>query len=356
MDGHTGKKRLQTEGLLCNTDTPLPETCCCNHGGRCTCCPMKEQLEPVLESDSEHETTPVASVPRSKIAARRRRANTVHSDSVHALDQRLASKHGRCGQKVGPYQLNRTNSANSTNSVGSSADNLLHRATEGSRECPKEPRRVKSEAASPLFTANSFGTGNGNLPHLDLSNIDYPSYMANSTYDPYGSGLPDGDAPIYSAGLSAASVDWSGFDWPNASRDDFAPSSYSQGAAQSYNGMFEFGSGSEQLPRLANTTSTSGDVSEVEDFMAGAEGDFEGFGSGNGFLRQGLLDSPADLSSIDYTNFYKSTEPAPMVGSGMSMVEDDPAFWIANYKNENMAVDENPEVLGAPQGVNPWDT
>lgn len=249
--------------------------------------------------------------------------------------------------KVGPYQLNRVNSANSAGSLGAGADreSLGSRSRAGSS---REQRRVKSETASPLMSTGSFGQGN--LPPLDLSNIDYPQYMANNSFDLFGSGVGEQDAPIYSAGLSAPSVDWNNFDWPEAKGDNFAPSSYSQAGTQSYNGLFDFGSGSEQLPHLANTTSTSGDVSEVEDFISGGDGDYDGYAGSNGFLRQGMLDQSTDLSSIDYSSFYKNSEQNSMPAASVSMVEDDPAFWIQNYNESMAAMDDNQDPLGVSAG------
>jgi hypothetical protein len=198
------------------------------------------------------------------------------------------------------------------------------------------------------MSGSGFPQLNGNLPPLDLSSIEYPSYVNNS-FDLFGSGLPsDHDAPIYSAGLSAASVDWSHYDLGEMKGDSFTPSSYSQAGAQSFSGMFDFGSGSEQLPTLANTTSTSGEVSEVEDFMPGGDGDLDGFG-----LRQSNL--MGDVSSIDYDSFYKGADCGPMAGSGISMVEEDPAFWMPNYNDGIAAVDESPDPLGPASMGSFWD-
>ncbi|CCF47110.1 hypothetical protein CH063_15627, partial [Colletotrichum higginsianum] len=94
------------------------ETCCCNHGGRCTCSHKKEPaLDTVPESDSDKE----AIAPRPKPPIRRRRANTVHSDGMLTFDEhghhKPAHKHNKASQKCGPYQLNRVNSLNSTSSL-----------------------------------------------------------------------------------------------------------------------------------------------------------------------------------------------------------------------------------------------
>lgn len=119
--------------------------------------------------------------------------------------------------------------------------------------------------------------------------------------------------------------------------------------------MFDFGSGSEQLPNLANTTSTSGEVSEVEDFMPGGEGDFDGFGAGSTFMRQNMVANAADLTSIDYDSFYKGADNGPIAGAGLSMVEDDPAFWMPNYNEGIATMDESPDSLGPASVSNLWE-
>lgn len=220
----------------------------------------------------------------------------------------------------------------------------------------REQRMVKSETASPLMSGSSFSQLSG-LPHLDLSRIDYPSYADNARFDLFGSGLPsDQEGPIYSAGLSTTSVDWSHYDLAESKAESLAPSSYSQAGTQSFNGLCEFGSGSEQLPHLANTTSTSGDVSEVEDFLPGGDGDIDGFGTGaSSFLRAGPLGgNAADLTCIDYDSFYKSADGAAMTGSGVSLVEEDPAFWMPNYNDGITTVEESPDPLEASAANNFW--
>lgn len=180
--------------------------------------------------------------------------------------------------------------------------------------------------------------------------------MANSTFDLFGSGFnSETEGPMYSAGLSGASVDWSHYDLSDMKTGEFTPSSYSQAGAQSFNGLFEFGNGSEQLPRLANTTSTSGEVSEVEDFMPGGDADFDGFG-GSSYLRQSnMMANSADLTTIDYDSFYKGTDNGPIAGHGISMVEDDPAFWMPNYNEGIATMDESPDPLGPASMANVWE-
>lgn len=287
---------------------------------------MEPSLGTVPEADSGSESAGVENAARPKSIARRRRANTVHSEAGLTFDQngnhKPAAKHNRASHKTGPY-LNRVNSLTSTGSLASaSSSDMLGEDTPRSVD---NKRRVKSEATSPLLSSTRASLGG--LPPLDLSNIDYPSASGDSSFDLFPAGMGEQDGPIFSAGLSA-SVDWSHYDLSDSKTGSFAPSSYSQTGTQSFNGLFEFGSASEQLPSLANTTSTSGDVSESEDFTAGAD---------DALFRQNNV----DLSSIDYDRFYKNAEQDTMMGSGASLVEEDPAFWMPNYNNETAVnVDE----------------
>jgi hypothetical protein len=123
----------------------------------------------------------------------------------------------------------------------------------------QEQRRVKSEHGSPLLSpASNFDQPNGHLPPLDLSNLagDY-SFLQN--LDGFST-IPDQEQPIFSAGLCSTSIDWSHYDGLDFNNENFAASSYSQ--APSFTG-YDFSSVDQ--PALT-TTSTSGEISEVEDF------------------------------------------------------------------------------------------
>lgn len=357
-------------------------TCCCNHGGRCTCCLKKESsLDTVPESDSDG-CEDLSLRPKPIVTARRRRANTVHSD---AFDQnghhKPAAKLNRAAHKCGPYQLARVNS-----SVGSdamlfsdgqppppppppppAAPSSLHLV--GGRCRPSEQRRVKSETASPLMAGAGFPQLNGALPRLDLSGIEYglpvtttattSATTASSSFDMFTSGLPpDHEPAVYSAGLSATPVDWSHYELGDT-KTDAPASNYGHGHGHgpgfgSTSGLLDFGTGSEHIPRLANTTSTSGDVSEVEDYDAR----FATTNHSSGFLRQpgGHLVSSADISSIDYDSFYhKTADAAGLVPGAISMVEDDAAFWMPNYNDGIAALDEGPDPLGATSLGGFWE-
>lgn len=119
---------------------------------------------------------------------------------------------------------------------------------------------VKSEHGSPAqCPTTTVEQLNGLLPPLDLSNMtnDY-SFLQSIDGLP---GIQDQEQPLFSAGLSAASIDWSHYDGLGFNNgDNFAPSSYSQ--APSFTG-FDFTNVDQ--PALT-TTSTSGEISEVEDF------------------------------------------------------------------------------------------
>jgi hypothetical protein len=351
------------------------ETCCCNHGGRCTCAHKKEQpqLDTVPESDSDRESNQAQS---AKSSVRRRRANTIHSDGMLSFDENGHHKpthKNRVTQKCSPYQLNRVNSMHSASSLGNrSSDNLFGKSAGESRSAAaarsvgaREQRRVKSETASPLMASSpTFQQLNSQLPPLDLSGIEYPPYTANGTFDLFGGAgfSPDNDGPLFSAGFSAASVDWSHYNLGDVKAGEFAPSSYSQAGTQSFNGLFEFGS--EPTPTLAGTTSTSGEVSEVDDNFIPGDIDFDGFnGASTDYMRQNQLMANG-LNRIDYESFLKSTSnkylptPAslddggPIAGSAFSLVDDDPAFWAQNYNDGVATLADSPD--GLPAGPF-WD-
>ncbi|KFA54718.1 hypothetical protein S40293_00725 [Stachybotrys chartarum IBT 40293] len=335
------------------------ETCCCNHGGRCTCLQKKESgLGPVRESDSEHESKPRAVPTKAKAPTRRRRANTVHTDGILSFDQngnaKQKVKQNCASQQIGPYQLNRANSANSASGLVAGGEDAGYTAgAEGVVDegmAGRSQRRVKSEATSPLMSGASFPSLNGVTP-LDLSGTDYQSYTGTDAFSLYSAGVEsDFDAPMFSAGLTRTPLDWSSFNVKKEECGTFAPSSYSQIGTHGYNdgfsGTWDYSSASDHLPNLTNTTTTSGEVSEVEDFAPGNDGDYDGFAQAFGQPGQGMLGTATDLSSIDYDSFYKPGDNASMAGCGASMVEDDPAFWMPNYNERVSAMDDGADALG----------
>jgi hypothetical protein len=248
----------------------VAENCGCSHGTRCSCALKKEHLDPVRESDSDE--------PSSVSGRRRPRALTAQSESGLTTftngHHKPVHKHNTMAHKCGlPYVVPKTIHGSSPTSLANrSVDSLPHTSTidalhseslmkDSMVSAQQEQRMVKSEHGSPSqCPTTNLDQLNGLLPPLDLSRIpsDY-DFMQNIDGFP---SVPDPEQPLFSAGLSSASIDWSHYDGLgfNNNRDNFAPSSYSQ--APSFTG-FDF-TGVDQ-PALT-TTSTSGEISEVEDF------------------------------------------------------------------------------------------
>ena len=233
-------------------------------------------MDPVPESDSDE-----ASLPTPPSAVTRPRAHTVQSEGSLTIftngHHKPAHKHNQAAHKCGlPYVVPRAHSIHGSSPGGlanRSVDNLPHTSTidalhsdshikDSMVSAQQEQRMVKSEHNSPIFGSANLDQLNGQLPPLDLSSLENfpPAYNFPLEYD----GLPtisDIDQPIFSAGLSASSVDWSHYDGLDFNNDNMAPSNFSQAA--SFAG-FDFSSIDQ--PALT-TTSTSGEISEVEDFM-----------------------------------------------------------------------------------------
>ena len=261
----------------------VADNCCCSHGARCSCALKKEHLDPVPESDSDEAST--SSTPATE--GQRPRALTTQSEggvTVFSNGHHKPVHKNNMAHKSGlPYVVPRANSIHGSPPSGlanRSVDNLPHTSTiealhsdsiikDSMVSAQQEQRMVKSEHGSPLIYATSnLEQLNGLLPPLDLTNMtgDYSFYAA----------MPDPDQALFSAGLSAASIDWSHYDGLDFNNDNFAASSYSQ--APSFTG-FDFSSMDQ--PALT-TTSTSGEISEVEDF---------GVVSDNGAARPPLLNN-----------------------------------------------------------------
>ncbi|RYC56610.1 hypothetical protein CHU98_g9608 [Xylaria longipes] len=333
------------------------------HKGRCTCSIKKESsLDPVPESESETESLTVKPKPTSGggggSSSRRRRTNTSKSEPLLSFDEnghhKPTHKHARPSQNCGPYTLHRgatmhgtgTGTSTSTRSV----DNLVHYGKTAGRprinttsSSDLEARMIKSEQASPLMGGNSsFQQLNGQLPPLDLSNIQYPEYT--STFDLFGNnGLSDHEAPTFSAGLSAGSVDWTQYDGLELNGGDSIASS-SFDPMQTYTGFDIAGSVEPTL------TSNSGDVSEAEDF-ASAFNDtpLDGFRSGASgsylSMPESLVTSN-DLSNLDFDQF-KGTAAASKFMSLAAPLDDagyieEDNYWGINSFNDGISHSPDP--------------
>jgi hypothetical protein len=171
----------------------------------------------------------------------------------------------------------------------------------------QEQRMVKSEHNSPVFGSSSLDQLNSQLPPLDLSSLEnYPTdYNFPVDFDGLQA-VPDIEQPIFSAGLSAGSVDWSHYDGLDFNNDNFATSNFSQ--APSFAG-FDFSSVDQ--PTLT-TTSTSGEISEVEDF-APAKSSFVAQKYGSDFDTSELGDTEGYRLST--TSSYMGLSQAQMLAS-----------------------------------------
>jgi hypothetical protein len=301
-------------------------------------------LTPVPESDSDQENG-LQMKPSKPGPRNRRRANTL--DGMLSFDEngrhKPTHKHAKASSKCGPYQLNRVNSMHAPSTLSRrsvDSDNTLHGTSAGdsgaadsplgSDGSPHDLSRAESEEASPLMMGSpNFAELNGRLPPLDLSSIEYPPYMS-SGYDNLFGNLSEHEQPMFSAGLSATPVDWSHYDGLEfASRAaDFAPSNYSQ--PQSF-GTFEF-NGSEQ-PTLTTNTSTSGEVSEIEEFLPKCIEEFDdaGFGASttNGFnpapMHSGLLGS-VDATGLSYDDYKLMKAGTKFLPTPASLAGEDPVL------------------------------
>ncbi|KAJ2898574.1 uncharacterized protein MKZ38_003819 [Zalerion maritima] len=335
------------------------DTCCCNHGGRCTCAHKTEQnqLDTVPEAESDRETSPCSSKPASR---NRRRANTIQADGALTFDEnghhKPIHKGAKASQKCGPYQLNRVHSVHSTSSLSNrSVENLMHKnGADPRKRGPAAGRTAhsKSETASPQMcnSPSSFAQLNPGLPPLDLSSIDYPSYVQN--FENFGNG-PTDEPPMFSAGLrSASSIDWSHYD----GLPSFGASSFGRGNTLS--GGFDFGS---DQAALTNTTSNSGDVSEAEDFTSTGNDDGFRLSTNSSFImsqaQASMLASP-DVNTLTIDDFLKQQQHSKFLPTNTlddtfpnpaySLAED--ALWASNYDGV-AAMPESP----VDSGVTYWD-
>ncbi|KAI9736561.1 MAG: hypothetical protein M1818_006072 [Claussenomyces sp. TS43310] len=298
----------------------------------------KEHLDPVPESDSDEAC---ASTPAR--LPHRPRAHTTQSSEGGNLTvfmnghHKPAHKHNQMAHKCGlPYVVPRAHSGPSPATLANrSVDNLLPISTidalhsdshikDSMVSARQEQRQIKSEHNSPVLGSTNFDQLNSQLPPLDLSSVEaFPDYTFSGFFDGFPA-MPDLDHSIFSGGLSATSVDWSHYDGLDFN-DRFATSELSQ--APSFTG---FDYSSVDQPGL--TMSTSGEISEVEDFGAtsdpgrplrpslakqqnGSDFDNSDFGDVDGYrlstassfmsLPQAQMLANHDSSSLDIEDFLK---------------------------------------------------
>lgn len=241
------------------------------------CAVKKEHLDPVPEVDFNEISPPPTMGPRKPrlMTAQSETSLTVFTNGHHKPVHKLNDAAHHCGI---PYKIPIPHSvpANSEmvkESARRSTDSLpLPRTME---QAPKqlqesissaqqEVRLVRSEHGSPKPRALPRYKGvDGSITPLDLS---YPSfnhglpdeysYPSSNGYDPYFSSQED--APVLSAGLISPVEDWSAVDLPL--HNGAFSATYSQPASYT---SFDHNVGQPGL-----TTSSSGEVSEVDDYIS----------------------------------------------------------------------------------------
>ncbi|TVY53061.1 Copper resistance protein CRF1 [Lachnellula cervina] len=399
-----GSDKAHAKGA-CPYDTDSQaDNCCCSHGGRCACALKKEHLDPVPESDSDEPCLSSSSAPANE----NRRPRALTAQSENGLTSFVNGRHkpvhksNTMAHKCGlPYVVPRAHSIHGPSPSGlanRSVDNLPHTNTidalhsdshikDSMVSAQQEQRMVKSEHGSPLLsTADNLEQWGGALPPLDLSGLsgDYAQGL-----DGFSS-IPDHEQPLFSAGLSAASIDWSHYDGLDFNNDNFATSSYSQ--APSFTG-FDFNSIDQ--PALTST-STSGEISEVEEFPSlgdavpnrptlanatryGSDLDTSDFGgdidsyrlstassyvglpqaqllAGNNldtldiesFMKAGNMQSYSANHGLPPTSFADDSKVANNMGAfddnsnfpSLSADADNEVFWMNNYSTTNLGIDE----------------
>lgn len=255
---------------------PPTESCCCNHGGRCSCsfkkdadsngsditdkasAAAKAASAAAISISASSLGTSSSSSPKSPI--RRRRANTTRSEGTLTFDEHgrhkpASHKHAKT-QKTSPYPSSRINSVRSTGvlshlmAASKSANNedeaeeddhssglgesdsgadddggFLSMTTPASTTATSAPvsfhpadqsehRLSRSETTSPLHLGGNFPQ-----PHQLSDNSQLPPLnMGAVDYISYNySTFESPDQPLFSAGLKAPAVDWNQFFGVNSS-------------------------------------------------------------------------------------------------------------------------------------------
>ena len=254
--------------------------CCCTHGMRCTCALKKDHLDPVQEIDlatiPPKRSTSTSSKPRLLKAGSDNSVNSMtvfmngHHKPVH--------KHNDSAHKCGlPYKIPIPHSVpGNTEYARRSTDSLplvkkreethsqLHESFTSAKQ---ETRQVRSAHGSPEPRIPSFRENIGVLPPLDLQ---YPYENCTGTYSEEYSQSPNGlenyytsqeEPPAMSAGLSMPPMDWNDIDLTSSALS----AAYSQPPSYA-----SFEPSNMSRPPLA--TSSSGEVSEVEDYISHGQG------------------------------------------------------------------------------------
>lgn len=255
--------------------------CCCSHGARCVCAVKKEHLDPVPEVDFNDIATPPPLGPRKPrlMTAQSEASLTVFTKGHH----KPVHKHNDAAHHCGvPYKIPIPHSVPGHSdtvkeSARRSTDSLPLLKTmeqaplqlqESISSAHQEVRLVRSEHGSPKpRTLRRHDGFEGPITPLDLSYAPFHHGMPSPLPDEFNFQPSRGyetyftaqeEAPILSAGLISPVEDWSALDLPLDSSAFSA--TYSQPASYA---SFDHNVGQPGL-----TTSSSGEVSEVDDYVS----------------------------------------------------------------------------------------
>jgi hypothetical protein len=245
-----------------------PNICCgCSHGQRCSCALKKEHLDPVPEFDSTEIIAAVGGDARKPklTSAQSEGSLTIFSNGHH----KPTHKHNHLAHNCAPYKIPKPHTIHGSSDIARrSVDSLpATNVVEGGLSASpisdsiisaqQEVRLIKSEHTSPeMRPTSNFDQQNGQLQPLDLSFSDFGASQLDSCATSYDYWSPDTDVPIYSAGLAMPSTDWSALDLP-LDGNAFDPASVRPPYGFDYNSLVQ--------PALTN--SSSGEPSEVDDFV-----------------------------------------------------------------------------------------
>ncbi|KAL8765414.1 MAG: hypothetical protein Q9194_006578 [Teloschistes cf. exilis] len=260
------------EPPLTTTSPDNKTTCCCTHGTRCTCALKKEYLEPVPETGLPRTAMSFATRKPRLQATSSETSLTHFTNGHHKPIHKHNDAHNKCGA---PYKIPIPHSISGNHDIARKSSDSLPLAQSldyapspfhDTFTAQHDVRQVRSEHGSPKPRALPRFSGiDSPLPPLDLS---YPAYIdtigsplqdeyLNDYWQkkPYDSYLtPHDDAPVMSPGLSMPVVDWGALDLAAATSCYSQPPSY---ASFDHN----------NVGRPALTTSSSGDVSDGDEFM-----------------------------------------------------------------------------------------
>ena len=315
-------------------------SCCCTHGARCTCALKKDYLDPVPEME------PPDGLPTSGSSVRKPGLMTARSENSLLVfsngHHKPAHKHNDMAHKCGaPYKIPRSHTIHGQSDIAqrsvdslpltASADATPSQFHDSIISAQRDVRLIKSEHGSPRPKSSSnVERLNSSLPPLDLSMPAFDNLTGQQNvrvngaagFDGYYSPL-DFEQMTFSAGLSMPPVDWSAFDLP---LDTAFSASYSQ--PPSYASLDQSNIGQPGL-----TTSSSGEISEVEDLKAldgfsppimgqsryasepsdVGDGDTYRLSTTSSYLGmpQAAMLAASNLDSIDIATFLKGTTSGP---------------------------------------------